>query len=460
MKQLNIRTLLLWVLNIYLVGCIILLGVFIYQNRHSYLQNRAIESKVAEMKEEYGQDKIEKTGVEGSVQFTAFYPKSGNRPDPSVVQIVEKDAHKVEIGDKGTDPKSYIFYVQSKAESPLANTKWVVIEKQEYKVNASGLDKAIVTNLDHYYTTEDGQRLRLTSLFTDPGAAKTVFIDQIRQALEFKQLDQDAIDEVMQEMTDSDMADWTFNYIDSHFIIHLPQSVEDIATVDVSLTSLSDQIDTSYLKGKDLENMKKKEEKKTDKVVALTFDDGPSPETTPKALEILKKHKIKATFFMMGSHAAENPDLVKRVSKEGHEVANHTWSHPNLQTLDTSSALQEIDSTTETLKKLTGKDVTLFRPPYGNYTQAIQQSEPLSIIMWSVDTLDWKSHNPDAILQEVKNQVTPGGIILMHDIHQTTIDSLEQVIDYLEGEGYKIVPVGELLKDQGPQAHTVYYSRE
>ena len=460
MRNLNIKSIILWILNIYLLITIVVLGFYMIENQATFLAGKRAEEKISEMQASYGGDTIERTGQIGKTFVTAYYPKDGNKADQTVVKKVEADAAQYLLDKKTDRPSSYVFYVNATEDSPLANTKWVVLEKKTFEMTKSGFAKEKVSYLDHYYINDQGGKLPLTALFTDATEAKTIFINQIWQNLIFNQIDETLVEEQMTEMAKSSMADWEFNYIDGRFIIHLPNEIEGVSTSEVPLTAFYDVINPEYLKGKDLEAYKKKDQVNTSKVVALTFDDGPDPELTPKTLEILKKHKIKATFFMMGSHAAENPDVVKKVVKEGHEVGNHSWSHPNLQAVDAATALQEVNDTTTTLEKITGKPIKLFRPPYGNYTPALLDAENLSFIMWSVDTLDWKSHDPDAILKEVKNQIKPGGIILMHDIHKESVESLDAVIEYLKEQGYEFATVSDLLKDSGPKGHTVYFSRE
>lgn len=184
------------------------------------------------------------------------------------------------------------------------------------------------------------------------------------------------------------------------------------------------------------------------KYIALTFDDGPSPKVTPRILDTLAKYNAKATFFMLGSQAEYYPNLVKKVAKEGHELANHSKGHPDLTKLNAKQITKEFSFTTDKIASVTGIKPKLIRPPYGAYNADVTNYAKVhgqSIILWSVDSLDWKNRNPQMINQIIKQDVTPGAIILMHDIHPTTADALPEVLRYLKSQGYEFVTVSELL---------------
>jgi peptidoglycan glcNAc deacetylase len=224
------------------------------------------------------------------------------------------------------------------------------------------------------------------------------------------------------------------------------------------ISDFFDYIQTSYLTEKDAELYKKVQAEKHKKVVALTFDDGPDGNTTPQALDILAKYKIKATFFVQGKNIAGNEAILKRMQAEGHEVGNHSWNHPVLTQLSLEDAKKQITDTESAITSVLGKSSKLMRPPYGAISDDIRNSLDLSFIMWDVDSLDWKSKNEAAILTEIQRQTTDGSIILMHDIHQTSVNSLPKVIEYLQGQGYSFVTVSELLGNH-VKPHEIYYSR-
>ena len=182
------------------------------------------------------------------------------------------------------------------------------------------------------------------------------------------------------------------------------------------------------------------------KRVALTFDDGPNTKVTPQILEILKKYEAKATFFMVGRNVSKNQAIVKQMYEEGHEIGNHTWNHPKLTNLSNASVKQEVDNTSNAIYKAIGQNPTVFRPPYGATSNQVRSVLSIPTILWSIDTLDWKHRNADKILSYVKASAKDGSIILMHDIHQSTANGLENVILYLQKQGYELVTVSEILQ--------------
>lgn len=224
-----------------------------------------------------------------------------------------------------------------------------------------------------------------------------------------------------------------------------PTKVEDSNEVEDSSTVSSPNKDdeSSHDQGPTHADDEGKEEP-LPKQVALTFDDGPDPKVTRQILETLGKHQAKATFFMLGSRVEYYPDVVNEVMEAGHELGNHTWNHADLTKLSTDKIQKEITSTSTMIEKIAGQKPEAFRPPYGAFNNTVRFQTELPIVLWDVDTLDWKHRNPDTLLQIIKDQTKDGSIILMHDIHQSTADGLDAVLTYLESEGYEFVTVAEL----------------
>ena len=189
--------------------------------------------------------------------------------------------------------------------------------------------------------------------------------------------------------------------------------------------------------------------------IAMTFDDGPSAATTPRMLDILKQRNIKATFFLIGENAAANPDIVRRILADGHEIGNHSWTHPQLSKLSDDRVTTEISKTQDAIKEASGFTPTILRPPYGAITarqrEWIEDRFGLSIILWSVDPFDWKRPGASVITQRILSQVRPGAIILSHDIHKQTVDAMPATLDALAAKGYKFVTVTELIAMNKPK---------
>lgn len=198
------------------------------------------------------------------------------------------------------------------------------------------------------------------------------------------------------------------------------------------------------------------------KYVALTFDDGPHPEVTPRILDTLKQHEAKATFFMLGIQAEYYPSLADRVEEAGHEIGNHTMNHQDLTTLGVSQILEEAQQPNSIIEKATGETPTVLRPPYGALNEDVKKIASdvgLPIIMWSVDSLDWKSRNAAAVNDVVMSNVAPGSIVLLHDIHSTTADALPQLLTSLKEQGYQMVTVSQLLELWGETGTGPYYGK-
>ena len=188
------------------------------------------------------------------------------------------------------------------------------------------------------------------------------------------------------------------------------------------------------------------------KYIALTFDDGPHKTVTDRVLNTLKEYDAKATFFMLGNQVDYYPSLVQRVAEEGHEIGNHSNTHPDLTKVDANRVQKEFETTNQRIYDVIGRYPTVFRPPYGSYknntiTQATNLNLP--IIMWSVDSLDWKTKNATSISHEILSTTTNGSIILMHDIHDATADALPSVLRNLKEQGYSFVTVSQLLEWSG-----------
>lgn len=185
---------------------------------------------------------------------------------------------------------------------------------------------------------------------------------------------------------------------------------------------------------------------KDKKLVALTFDDGPSTETTPKLLDILREKDVLATFFVLGSQARNHPDIIKRVEREHHEVASHTMYHQNLVRISNAAAASDINEAKTTLKDILGHYPTYTRPPYGNINDTVRTTTGTPLILWSVDSEDWRSKDPNSIIQVSISEVHDGAIILMHDIYPTTVDAVPALIDTLRQNGYEFTTISELAK--------------
>ena len=178
-------------------------------------------------------------------------------------------------------------------------------------------------------------------------------------------------------------------------------------------------------------------------MVALTFDDGPGPRTS-EILDQLKKYNAHATFFMLGKNVKSYPDAIKQMLKDGNELGNHSYDHQQLTKIDAEAIAKEVNDTNENIKNISGSPATVLRPPYGAINDTVKSSVGMPMILWNVDTLDWKTRNTQSTIDEVMRNLKDGDIILMHDIHTQTVDAALQLIPKLEEEGYQLVTVSEM----------------
>ena len=183
--------------------------------------------------------------------------------------------------------------------------------------------------------------------------------------------------------------------------------------------------------------------------IAMTFDDGPHSTLTPKLLDMLAVRRLKATFFVVGECVAEYPEIVKRAAREGHEIASHSWSHPNLGKMSDEAVRSQLQRTDDAIKAAIGVRPTLMRPPYGSITPRqkswIHEAFGYKTIIWDVDPFDWKRPGPSVVRDRIVNQSKPGSIILAHDIHAATVEAMPGTFDQLLAKGFKFVTVSELL---------------
>ncbi len=182
-------------------------------------------------------------------------------------------------------------------------------------------------------------------------------------------------------------------------------------------------------------------------VVALTFDDGPSAQYTPELLDGLKERGVHATFFLIGQNIEKdgNEALVKRMWEEGHLIGNHTYHHVNLSSLNLEAAHRELSRTDEVIRKITGADTILVRPPFGAFPDSMEQEMSKLYVKWTVDPLDWTIKDADEIVRKVVTDVEENDIILLHDCYESSVEAALRIVDILTEEGYEFVTADRLL---------------
>lgn len=218
----------------------------------------------------------------------------------------------------------------------------------------------------------------------------------------------------------------------------------DSFVIDISNNSVSRINKTNY----EYDVVINRKIDKSKKMIALTFDDGPNYNTS-KVIDVLNKYDIRATFFVLGSRAINNKDILKKMADSGMEIGNHTYNHLLLTKYDENKIRSEIEDTSEVIYSATKKRPKLLRPSYGSVNNKIKKVANMPIIIWDIDTLDWKYHNSKRITSRVVNKVRDGDIILMHDIYSASLNALSNIIPILQGNGYEFVTIDELFYYKG-----------
>lgn len=182
-----------------------------------------------------------------------------------------------------------------------------------------------------------------------------------------------------------------------------------------------------------------------EKVVALTFDDGPGYKTTMMLLDGLRERNVHATFFLLGEKIEERREVVEKMKEDGHLIGNHTYDHVQLDAINIECAKDEIAKTNEIIQEITGDYPIYVRPPYGCWNRELEDAISLTPVLWTLDTTDWNTRDVERIVNYVMEEVESGDIILMHDIYDTSVAAALEIVDQLQAKGYVFVTVDELL---------------
>lgn len=301
-----------------------------------------------------------------------------------------------------------------------------------------------------------GKKINKIKTFTyDKNTEKFLTMEDLVQDLDV--LDYDIKKELLEKYQEADM-DFLTNVSYDYFTIddenltiyfnptELKSNNKEMIYLDIPLNSLKLLIDIDKSKGSDTYfNLKKRNISDEDKIVALTFDHGPS-KYTDSILDTLKKYDACATFFVIGNKVDFYDETLNKMLKNGNEIGNHSYSHKWLNRLSEQEFKNELNKTQEEVKKATGYTPKLFRPTYGGYSDRLKKYTDLTFVLWDVDSSDWKVKNTDKIIKNVIPNVKDGSIVLMHDNHKYAADAIEAVVKKLKEEGYEFVTVSELLE--------------
>lgn len=236
--------------------------------------------------------------------------------------------------------------------------------------------------------------------------------------------------------------------------------VEEEITLKINYNEIHDYLDFTHLLDSEYTNEDGYQYSKDKKVVAITFDDGPSSKYNAKFLDVLARNKAHATFFMVGTMMQTCQKCVLDTYQSGNEVASHTYNHLNMKTSSIEDVNASIKKTDDLFYQITNDHIEYVRPPYGAYNKTTLENVDYPLILWNLDTEDWRYRDVDHIVNYVMENVSDGSIILMHELYETSLQALEILLPKLYAEGYQVVSVGELasLKDRVLEAHHAYRS--
>jgi peptidoglycan/xylan/chitin deacetylase (PgdA/CDA1 family) len=194
-----------------------------------------------------------------------------------------------------------------------------------------------------------------------------------------------------------------------------------------------------------------------DNCIALTFDDGPDPQTTVEILRILREKQVKATFFVVGNRVVQHPEILRQMHADGHEVGNHSWDHANMTRLNDAQIRDQVSQTQAAVRDAGLPTPEYFRPPYLARNERVQRAVNLPMILWNNDPEDWRKKRPEQLGDSVRDQAKSGGIVLLHDTKELTVRTLPAILDSL-CKDYHCVTINQLL-DMPLDVHHEFTSR-
>ncbi|MFS0784073.1 polysaccharide deacetylase family protein [Bacillus sp. 1P06AnD] len=432
------------------------------QKKDTHVQTSVKESKYPGMEIET------EVGEYKTYKYAIHFPRTKHEKiNSSIKSFVknERDQFISEAKKKKPQGKNYSeLLLDYDITHSSKNLLTVVFSSNANLVGEQSNDSIYTLNFDR----KTGKKIKLDALLKNDDAS----LQRLSSIAQYSLLNNSKImaktnPERVMEGTKAELSNYrTYGFSDHSMDIYFHQNqVGPAYKLQIALNELNGVVKDSYMKTleqvitNDTELLSDTTGKKTEKkpyrlipgqkYVALTFDDGPHHQWTPYILDVLKKHKAKATFFVLGNRVEYYPNIVKRAFDEGHEIGSHSWSHPKLTSLTKPELVKQINQTSTAVAKIIGQTPTSFRPPYGAYNPEVQRMANAPIVNWSVDTLDWKHKNKDLVKKIVKERTHNGSIVLMHDIHEASALALDDILTSLSKQGYHFVTVSQLLQLQG-----------
>lgn len=454
----------------YFIGFVLLLWGVGYFGRNFVLEKMA-EREVAEILKVEQEDaqkynpaiRTEKIQSK-NLTIYANYPQdeSGNE-DSTLNNFIDQ---RIELLKANTYENQTVVFLKVYQKDFLSTVAEQTVYESQYSYIDSHYQQDKIIDIAHFYISKEEQKSwTLIDLFIDEIGAISSLYPNVTDTLVKQQVDRTLIEEVQKAFHNEEWKSFGFGMTEDELVLYpTGELAQKMAEIRMPLYpfvfSLKKEIVKERAHKAKEELQAKREADKGKKRIALTFDDGPRAGETNRVLDLLKQYNAKGTFFILGSNVSGNEDLIKRMVSEGHQLGNHSWSHPNLTKLSPEEITQEVQKAAKAIREASGGiDAWILRPPYGSFDSKVSTYGKLPAVNWSIDTLDWQTRDSAAIFDVVKTYARDGGIILMHDIHPTSVDALPDILKFLSAEGYEMVTVDELRHHEPLRWDTVYFDR-
>lgn len=364
----------------------------------------------------------------------------------------------------GASKKTLIFLkaYQTKVVSNVNDIHYYV---SVYQQKDRGFEQLEFSELTHQLVFADTlQPFEISKLFNNDLAVSNFFVKKALDESKVDGLSDNLTEKITSQFKDNNWKKLDTSIIQNGIRIKYKDANDSDAEWTIPFTELFAYMNENMIPETEKENYTKYlatvKEKLGKKRIALSFDDGPRPETTPRVLEILKKYNAHATFYIVGSHVEGNESIIKQIVAERHELGNHSYSHPLLPKKSADEVYKEVHNTSDLIAKASGglRPMSL-RPPYGGFDKMVAEQAGIAIVNWSIDSLDWKYRDAAKTIEHIKENAHNGGILLMHDIHEESVEALPTIIEYLQAEGYELVTVDELMAGQPLKPNHAYFNR-
>ena len=397
-------------------------------------------------------ESIQEMGFKDHSVYSILYPKTG------IDDLDDKIKAIVEDGHKAFDEKTQAYKEKRKAEYNVSYEYYVKDER--YLSIRLDIYESIYENHEEIktlvYDSKEKRFIGLEDIFQGDylhalsNQAQTYFKERFPQECNQKNFELHSSAAVENFASFVLKKDRVVFYFSPGYLFDNAASMEIMYTDFKDYIDLSPETTSAYVPYDQVLNENVKPIDPDKPMVALTFDDGPSPKYTERILDALKEYNASATFFVLGSNAENAPKLLQRMVLEGNEIGNHTYSHKQLTTLSKAGIEEEIKETKECIYTITHIYPHVLRPPYGSKNDTVVKcAEDAKVVTWSLDTRDWKDRDAKIVVERILKDVKDGDIILMHDLYASSAQAAAIVIPKLQEMGYQLVTVSQLYEAKG-----------